>query len=153
MKYDAFTAAIEAEDPEALTEALADDVVFRSPVVFKAYEGKPVVSAILTEGAMKVFEDFRYVERFEDGDAAALIFKARVGDREVDGLDLLRFDARRQGGGADGDGAADERAQRPRRGDGPRVRAARDRAARERVRGLTTDRLRLADHSPEIAAR
>ena len=33
------------------------------------------------------------MERFEDGDSAALIFKARVGDREVDGLDLLRFDA------------------------------------------------------------
>jgi hypothetical protein len=93
MNSDAFTAAIEAEDPEALTEALADGVVFRSPVVFKAYEGKAVVSAILTEGAMKVFDDFHYVHRFEDGDAAALIFKARVGDREVDGLDLLRFDA------------------------------------------------------------
>ena len=92
MNSDAFTTAIAAGDPEALTDALADDVVFRSPVVFRAYEGKPVVSAILTEGAMKVFEDFRYVERFEDGDAAALIFKARVGDREVDGLDLLRFD-------------------------------------------------------------
>jgi SnoaL-like domain len=92
MKSDAFTAAIKARDAQALADALADDVVFRSPVVFKAYEGKPVVSAILTEGAMKVFEDFRYVERFEDGDAAALIFKARVGDREVDGLDLLRFD-------------------------------------------------------------
>jgi hypothetical protein len=92
MKCDAFTAAIEAEDPEALTEALAEDVVFRSPVVFKAYEGKAIVSAILTEGAMNVFEDFRYVKQFEDGDAAALIFKARVGDREVDGLDLLRFD-------------------------------------------------------------
>jgi hypothetical protein len=93
MNSDAFTAAIEAEDPEALTEALADGVVFRSPVVFKAYEGKAVVSTILTEGAMKVFDDFHYVHRFEDGDAAALIFKARVGDREVDGLDLLRFDA------------------------------------------------------------
>ena len=92
MKSDAFTAAVHSGDAEALTDALADDVVFRSPVVFRAYEGKPVVSAILTEGAMKVFEDFRYVERFEDGDAAALIFKARVGDREVDGLDLLRFD-------------------------------------------------------------
>ena len=92
MKSDAFTAAVHSGHAEALTDALADDVVFRSPVVFRAYEGKPVVSAILTEGAMKVFEDFRYLERFEDGDAAALIFKARVGDREVDGLDLLRFD-------------------------------------------------------------
>ena len=92
MKSDAFTSAVKSRDAEALTDALADDVVFRSPVVFKAYDGKPVVSAILTEGAMKVFDDFRYVERFEDGDVAALIFKARVGDREVDGLDLLRFD-------------------------------------------------------------
>ena len=40
---------------------------------------------------MQVFEDFQYVERFDRGDAAALIFKARIGDRELDGLDLLRF--------------------------------------------------------------
>ena len=91
MKSDKFTAAVEAEDPGALTEALADDVVFRSPAVFKPYEGKPIVSTILTEGAMKVFEEFRYVARFEDGETAALIFKARVGNREIDGLDLLRF--------------------------------------------------------------
>jgi hypothetical protein len=93
VKSDAFRAAVEAEDPNALTATLAEDVVFRSPVVFKAYEGKQVVSMILTEGAMKVFEDFRYVEQLEGEGAAALIFSARVGDREVDGLDLLRFDA------------------------------------------------------------
>jgi hypothetical protein len=93
VKSDAFRAAVEAEDPEALTETLAEDVVFRSPVVFRAYEGRPVVSTILIEGAMKVFEDFRYVEQLEGEGAAALIFNARVGDREVDGLDLLRFDA------------------------------------------------------------
>ena len=29
--------------------------------------------------------------RFENGDAAALIFKASVGGREVDGLDLLTY--------------------------------------------------------------
>jgi hypothetical protein len=92
MKSDAFVAAVEAEDRAGVSAALAEDVVFRSPVVFRAYEGHAVVSAILTEGAMNVFEDFRYVDRFENGDAAALIFKARVGDREVDGLDLLRFD-------------------------------------------------------------
>jgi len=67
-------------------------VVFRSPVVFKAYEGKPLVATILTQGAMNVFEDFRYTDQLEDRDAAALIFNARVGDRKLDGLDLLRFD-------------------------------------------------------------
>ncbi len=61
-------------------------------MVFRAYEGKPLVKAILVEGAMKVFEDFRYVEQLEEGDTSTLIFKARVGDRELDGLDLLRFD-------------------------------------------------------------
>jgi ketosteroid isomerase-like protein len=93
MKSDVFRAAVEAEDPEALTEALADDVVFRSPAVFKPYEGKAVVSAILIQGAMKVFEDFRYTDQLEGSDVATLLFQARVGDRQLDGLDVLRFDA------------------------------------------------------------
>jgi hypothetical protein len=92
MKSDAFRAAVEAEDPEALTGALAEDVTFRSPAVFRAYEGKAVVSTILVQGALNVFEDFRYTDQLEHGDTAALIFKARVGDRDLDGLDLLRFD-------------------------------------------------------------
>ena len=93
MLSDRFRAAVEAEDPDALTDALADDVVFRSPAVFKPYEGKAVVSAILVQGAMRVFEDFRYTDQLEGTGVATLVFRARVGDRELDGLDLLRFDA------------------------------------------------------------
>ncbi len=93
MLSDRFRAAVEAEDPDAMTEALADDVVFRSPAVFKPYQGKPVVSAILVEGAAKVFEDFHYTDQLEGDGVATLIFQARVGDRQLDGLDLLRFDA------------------------------------------------------------
>ena len=93
MKSDTFRSAVEAEDPQAVTEALAEDVVFRSPAVFKPYEGKQVVGAILTQGAMHVFEDFRYTDHLEAGDVATLIFEARVGDRLLNGLDLLRFDA------------------------------------------------------------
>ena len=40
----------------------------------------------------RVFEDFRYVDHFERDCGAALIFKARVGDRELDGLDLIAYD-------------------------------------------------------------
>jgi hypothetical protein len=90
-KSDAFSEAVEARDGAAITAALSEDVVFRSPVVFRPYEGRELVSTILVEAAMKVLEDFRYLHRFEDEAAAALVFKARVGDREVDGLDLLRF--------------------------------------------------------------
>ena len=48
--------------------------------------------ATILGAVVRVFEDFRYVERFDRGDAAALIFEARIGDRELTGLDLLRFD-------------------------------------------------------------
>jgi hypothetical protein len=93
MQSDAFRAAVESEDPHAVTEALAEDVVFRSPAVFKPYEGKELVAAILTQGAMKVFTDFRYTDQLENGEVATLVFEARVGDRLLNGLDLLRFDA------------------------------------------------------------
>ena len=94
MLHDRFVDAIHARDAEAVLAALAPDVRFLSPVVFKAYEGREVVGTILTEGAMKVFEDFEYVHRLEDTDArvATLIFRAKVGGRELDGLDLLSFD-------------------------------------------------------------
>ena len=92
MLSDAFSAAVQARDPEALSDALAEDVSFRSPVVFRPYQGRSLVSTILTEGAMKVFEDFRYTDRLEGDGSAALVFEARVGEREVQGVDLLRFD-------------------------------------------------------------
>ena len=94
MLHDRFVDAIHARDPEAVKAALAPDIKFLSPVVFKPYEGRDVVGLILTEGAMKVFEDFEYVHRLEDTEArvATLIFRARVGERALDGLDLLEFD-------------------------------------------------------------
>ena len=40
---------------------------------------------------VNVFEDFRYVEHVEDGDTAVLMFEARAGDRDLQGVDILRF--------------------------------------------------------------
>jgi SnoaL-like domain len=91
MKSDAFRTAAEAKDFSAIDELFGEDVVFRSPVVFKPYEGRDAVSLLL--GAVsQVFEDFRYTDQVETGDAAALAFSARVGDRELDGIDFLHFD-------------------------------------------------------------
>jgi hypothetical protein len=86
-----FERAVKARDVDALVDALTPDVVFRSPVVYRPYEGRELVSTVL-RAAVSVFEDFEYVQRLESDDGVALIFKARVGDREVDGLDLLRLD-------------------------------------------------------------
>jgi hypothetical protein len=91
MGREAFREAVEAHDIEAGVAQLADDVVFRSPVVFKPYEGKEAVAALLRFVA-EVFEDFRYVAQLDSEDGMALIFEARVGERELQGLDFIRFD-------------------------------------------------------------
>jgi SnoaL-like protein len=87
---DSFRQAAEAGNHEGLMAALSEHVVFRSPIVFKPYEGREAVAPILA-AVFTVFEDFRYVDQLEGKDSATLLFKARVGDRELDGLDYLRF--------------------------------------------------------------
>jgi hypothetical protein len=86
-----FRAAIEAGDLESALDLLADDVVFRSPAVFKPYTGRETVSTILTT-VMGVFEDFKYTDELAGEGVHGLIFTARVGERELQGLDLLRDD-------------------------------------------------------------
>ncbi len=71
--------------------AFAADAVLHSPVTHKPFEGRPAIRQLLAI-LLDVFEDFRYTDELEAADGAkALIFRARVGDREVEGLDLIRF--------------------------------------------------------------
>jgi hypothetical protein len=65
-------------------------VVFHSPAVYEPYEGLDALGVLLTNVA-EVFEDFRYVDQVETGDTAVLVFEARVGDKELNGVDILRF--------------------------------------------------------------
>jgi SnoaL-like domain len=90
MMSDRFRAAAESKDFSAIDELFTEDVVFRSPVVFKPYEGREAV-AMLLGAVVQVFEDFRYTDQLETGDTAALAFSARIGDRELDGIDFLHF--------------------------------------------------------------
>jgi hypothetical protein len=92
MKSDRFRAAAESKDFSAIDDLFAEGVSFRSPVVFKPYEGREAVATLLG-AVIQVFEDFRYTDQVETGDVATLAFSARIGDRELDGIDLLRFDA------------------------------------------------------------
>jgi len=91
VKSDRFRAAVEGKDFSAIEEVLADQVSFRSPVVFKPYEGRKAIGVLLGAVA-QVFEEFRYTDQVETGDTAVLVFEARVGDRELNGVDILRFD-------------------------------------------------------------
>ena len=92
MRSDRFRAAAEEKNFSAVDELFAEQASFRSPVVFAPYEGREAISVLLG-AVVEVFEDFRYTDQVESGDTPVLVFEARVGDRELNGVDVLRFDA------------------------------------------------------------
>lgn len=84
----AFRRAVEARDLAEVTSLLAPDVVFHSPVTFSPYHGREQVGFVLATFA-QVCEDFVYVDELESGSHSALVFRGRVGDRAIDGIDLI----------------------------------------------------------------
>jgi hypothetical protein len=88
---DAFRNAAEAGDHAGMVATLAPEIVFNSPVSFQPFEGRDTVSQVFT-ALLETFEDFRYTDELAGSTAHALVFRTRVGDREVEGIDLLRFD-------------------------------------------------------------
>jgi len=91
MSHEAFRTAVEAGDLDGMVDALAEDVVFHSPITFKPFEGRESV-AMLLGVVFRTFEDFRYTDELDGDEVKALVFRAKVGDKQVEGLDLLRFD-------------------------------------------------------------
>ena len=86
----AFRDALAQGDTVSASKLLADDVVFHSPVVFKTYHGRDDVALVLA-GVAQVFEDFRYTAEYTSDDGAVLAFATRVGDRALEGVDIVRF--------------------------------------------------------------
>ena len=70
----------------------APDAVFRSPVAFTPYQGADLVAAFLQQ-AVQAFSDFRYHRTFVSGDHDVVLeFSAKVGDKSLKGIDMIRFD-------------------------------------------------------------
>ncbi|MCG2583490.1 nuclear transport factor 2 family protein [Massilia sp. TS11] len=84
-------AMVAARDFSSLAELMDPAACFRSPMKYQAYEGADWVVRIL-QAAMRTFEDFRYEREFESGNAdVGLEFAARVGDKQLKGIDLIQF--------------------------------------------------------------
>jgi hypothetical protein len=88
-----FRAAIEARDLNAAVALLAEDVVFHSPIAFTPYRGRETVGMVL-RAVIQVFEDFRYVREIgaEGATDHALVFRTRIGEKEIEGCDFLHLD-------------------------------------------------------------
>jgi heme-degrading monooxygenase HmoA/ketosteroid isomerase-like protein len=93
---DRFRAAVERGNVDQVAELFREDAVFRSPIVFKPYEGRDRVLKVLraAKQVLGVGDAFRYVHQLEDPDdrVAILEFATEVDGRQVEGIDELTFD-------------------------------------------------------------
>lgn len=76
-----------------LPPIVAPTATFRSPAVYKPYQGAPAMCLILNT-VMTVFRDFAYHRSFVGGSGLDVVleFSAKVGDRDLKGIDMIRFD-------------------------------------------------------------
>lgn len=80
-------------DLAQLVSIVHPQAVFRSPMAHSPYG--PAQALILILGTViQVFEDFAYHRQLasEDGRSIVLEFSARVGDKQLKGIDFIQFD-------------------------------------------------------------
>ncbi len=87
-----FRRGVEAHDLDLSLSVVSPSVVFHSPVVHRPHEGRDALRRILS-AVNQVFEDFRYTAEFSSASGHVLMFSCRVGDRALDGVDILRVGA------------------------------------------------------------
>ena len=76
-----------------LASIVHPDAVFRSPMAIHPYQPAAALILVLST-VIQVFEDFTYHRQLasDDGLNVVLEFSARVGDKQLKGIDLVRFD-------------------------------------------------------------
>jgi hypothetical protein len=83
---------VRTRDASGLSDLLADDVVFYSPVVHTPQNGKVITTMYLT-AAIHVFgnDSFRYVREVVGERDAVLEFETEIDGITVNGVDMIRW--------------------------------------------------------------
>ena len=87
-------------DAAILAPLLAPDVSLASPPHQAKFEGPELVLHLL-DLIVHTIEDFRYRRQWRDGREIALEFTGRVGECELQGIDLIHLDAQARLGSLD----------------------------------------------------
>jgi hypothetical protein len=86
-----FRAAWQTRDLDAWAQAFAPDIVLRSPVLTKPFQGR--AAAVELYGVLfDVIADMEVVHEFANGDAHVFFWRAKIGTRSIEGADLIRHD-------------------------------------------------------------
>ncbi len=81
-------------DPVLLEPLLAEDVIFTSPVVHTPQKGKRITHAYLHAASYVLGgNNFKYVREFDCGSRAVLEFVCEIDGIEINGVDLIEWDA------------------------------------------------------------
>jgi len=92
MKCDNFRRAVEALDLDATIATFSPSIVLRSPVRDEPLEGRQTVGRLFAI-LFRVFEDLAFVGSYTASDGAEILhFLWRLGDKEGEGVDMMRFD-------------------------------------------------------------
>ena len=85
---------VQRRDPGLLSELLAEDATFHSPILHRPQQGRDLVMLYLT-GAMHVLanDSFRYVREVVGDTDAVLEFVAEVDGIHVNGVDMITWDS------------------------------------------------------------
>src|SRR4051794_13780230 len=86
-----FRTAVERGDIDLVRESFRDDVHLHSPVLFRGFQGRDAAVTVIAT-VKELLSDFVYVHEARAGDAVFLHFKAKTGDLEIEGIDLLELD-------------------------------------------------------------
>lgn len=85
-------AFMKSHDAEELSDLLADDVVFYSPVVHTPQVGKDITLLYLSSAGKVLGDDkFQYVREVIDADSAVLEFTNEIDGVQINGIDMIRF--------------------------------------------------------------
>jgi ketosteroid isomerase-like protein len=87
-------AIVASRDFDGLDQLLADDAVFQSPAVHTPQVGKAITRKYLV-AAMQVLDtgQFRYVGEWHGENSAVLEFETMIGDVQVNGVDMIWWNA------------------------------------------------------------
>ena len=85
---------LEKKDPALLSDLIADECVFHSPIVHTPQVGKELTMLYLTGAFHTLAGDaFKYVREIIDGNDALLEFQTEIDGIKVNGVDLIHANA------------------------------------------------------------
>jgi SnoaL-like domain len=85
---------IARRDLGELESIVHPEAVFRSPMAINAYRPRPALLLALNT-VLTIFKDFTYHRQLASADGLSVVleFSAMVNDKQIKGIDLIRFDA------------------------------------------------------------